>query len=446
MSPLVRPATSPLVQSAESDGPRQSSGSSGPTVDMRPPSSTIAVLPSSLPSFHTAYMDGQRPSASVDEQNDVGAPHEQPGTSDERAAVAKRLNPHARGSQINLTKVEKPEGMTPLPKRDSKKVKPSKWQFGIRSRNSPSEAMLAIFKALKSMGAVWEMPKARKPHRAGEGSPGQQQREEDRRAKAREPSQSPEYSDSDPEAGTDPEYATREEREERRAKRARESGRKEENEDGGELSRHGTRTKSRGRDRHGVWNDWGYTLPEDPWIIKARFKKDDMLQPRAGTASSQSSRADLTEAMPLRKRSSTGHSQSSSSAHATPSLGGVSPTDSSTDLADRADSTTQSGESCWVYVTIQLYCIERDSYMVDFKCAGYEKIVRQLKTQVQRAIDGDTDGSTNTDNKAPKTSQVDGKDDEYVGLGRSVDEKDISSPFPFMDVASNLIVSLAQRD
>jgi carbon catabolite-derepressing protein kinase len=102
-------------------------------------------------------------------------------------------------------------------------------------------------------------------------------------------------------------------------------------------------------------------------------------------------------------------------------------------------------DSCWVYVTIQLYSIEKDFYLVDFKCAGYERLVRRFAREisgseeadvvaVDQAPEGydDSDGAVNEDGE------------ELMGAGRSVEEKEVSSPFPFLDVASRLIISLAE--
>lgn len=433
-------------------------------------------------------MQGRHPNTEQEQSTDADL--SRPQTADEKAATARRLNPHARGSQVNLAKIEKPEGMTPLPKSAPKKTKPTKWQFGIRSRNSPSEAMLAIYKALEKMGAVWETPKIRKPGRGGDGSPDREDaREKARKSRQREASQSPEYSDSDPEAGTDPEYATQEQREARRRKRAKERGDASDSDaDGGALSRHPkNRLQARGRDRYGPWNDWGYSLPDDPWIINARFRKDDMKQSRNGASSTQSSRVDLSELNTLRRRSSTVNSQTSAapgSAHATPPMG-TTPFGSTDDMnktpsdqssGSRAPSgSARDAESCWVYVTIQLYCIEKDSYMVDFKCAGYERAVSQFKDRIKSnlsieqgaatdmaAMSDDDDHAATTAGSTAKTASgpgtatsgpatadqrhFKGPDEGFVGQGRVADEKDISSPFPFMDVASSLIVSLAQRD
>ena len=42
------------------------------------------------------------------------------------------------------------------------------------------------------------------------------------------------------------------------------------------------------------------------------------------------------------------------------------------------------------------------------------------------------------------TEDEDGR--ELVGAGRVADEKDITSPFPFLDVASRLIIQLAEAN
>ena len=460
-TPVSRLPQSPLAASSNVDHPRHGSTGSANIAEARSPVSTIAVLPSSLPSYHLAYMQGNamKPQSPTTQGPDAVTSEEQHGeapgppttqTSEQKAATARRLNPHARGSQVNVSRNEKPEGMTPLPAKEAKKGRGTKWQFGIRSRNSPSEAMLAIFKALKSMGAVWEDPKIRRPGGGdSEGSPSREDadRERERRRRAREGSQSPEYSDSDPDAGTDPEYASRDERARRSARRGGDSS----GDEGGDSSRRKSRRKHRGREKFGAWNDWGYGLPDDPWIINARFRKDGMFPPGvAHPSSNHSSRVDLTESAALRRRSSTMGSQSSLG------QGSTSVTPPSISAHGSMENVAASGpaqgslrrryphndESCWVYVTIQLYCIERDSFMVDFKCAGYERLTRKLRKEVSRQLtdEGAAVGPHNDDD------EDDDMDEGYMGLGRYVEEKDITSPFPFMDVASSLIVCLAQRD
>jgi carbon catabolite-derepressing protein kinase len=91
-----------------------------------------------------------------------------------------------------------------------------------------------------------------------------------------------------------------------------------------------------------------------------------------------------------------------------------------------------------VYVTIQLYAIEKDFFLVDFKCAGYERLVRRFASEVN---DGE---EPEIMRKRSDGGEGEDDDDDLVGEGRYADEKDISSPFPFLDVASRLIIQLAE--
>lgn len=56
-------------------------------------------------------------------------------------------------------------------------------------------------------------------------------------------------------------------------------------------------------------------------------------------------------------------------------------------------------------LSIQIYEMESGVYLVDFKCAGYE-----------------------------------------LPDGRLMEEKDVTSPFPFLDLAARLIIQLADAD
>jgi len=513
---------------------RQTSGQTVGGGDVRLPLSTIAVLPSSLPAFHLAYMQGRLAETSSNKDDTESLPSDpatQQQTAEQKAATARRLNPHPKGSQVNLVTMEKLESLTPLASKELKKVKITKWQFGIRSRNTPSEAMFAIYKALKSMGAVWEVPKLRRP-----GGNNRSQSRSDRsleRRRRHRGSQSPEFSDSDPDAGTDPEYATREERAARKARR--QNTRRNNADDSDDANTDTKRGNRRGRDRFGAFNDWGYSLPEDPWVINARFRKEGMLAPGAVLPSStHSSHINLNDQFPdqsIRRRSSTISSATSASTNTTTTrqsqggsntvMGETPPLPHSVPNPDSRSGSVGSirrsnhvgipnndkGESCWVYVTVQLYCIEKDSYMVDFKCAGYERLVKKISNRIKRGMTAESQSSDDEDDMSMKigsssrrseelrksldnnTSNVsetkrksldgsqsgervkygnnkddkedlddndndDDDDDEmdldegFEGLGRvgPGDEKDINSPFPFVDVASALIVNLAQRD
>ena len=350
---------------------------------------------------------------------------DKPRTKEEQEATARRLKPHSRSS-TNLARGEKPDlDMTKIPEGKVKKQRPTKWQFGIRSRNSPAEAMLAIYRALNKMGAVWEIqPPKNSDGGSSDASPN------------RTRSNSPEYSDSDPGSGTDPEYATHEEQERRRAKR-------KQNGEG-----------ARGRERYGRWNDYGYeNIPEDPWCINARFKKEGMFPPGfSHPASAHSSTVNLHHD----HRKSSSAAVSGMDSGSTPSAAGSTENIAATGPGSRTGSVysyTAGGEvpapeeTVWVYVTIQLYSIEKDFYLVDFKCAGYER----LKPRYTREATGSNESDVIRVDHAPDgydsdDVEIDAAGEELVGAGRTGDEKEITSPFPFLDVASRLIIALAEAN
>ncbi len=68
-------------------------------------------------------------------------------------------------------------------------------------------------------------------------------------------------------------------------------------------------------------------------------------------------------------------------------------------------SNTDPVDSVVMHLDIQLYEMEPGVYLVDFKCAGYE-----------------------------------------TADGMLLEEKDVTSPFPFLDLASKLIIQLAEAD
>ena len=132
-------------------------------------------------------------------------------------------------------------------------------------------------------------------------------------------------------------------------------------------------------------------------------------------------------------------------------------------------------EAVYIYMSIQLYSIDRDFYVVDFRCAGYERIVANLV----REIKATTASSTSISQLVlAHSGHEDGWDDEKgvwrrlglpadeplpdelarevrenggvlrerteeVGAGRKEGEKRCTSPFPFLDVASTLILQLS---
>lgn len=518
----------------------------------RSPATTIGVLPSSLPDYHKAYMKG------VPASNLATYDHTPPNlnelTSDEKEATKRRLKGSGRSS-TSLDKTSKPDSMTPIP---PKKSRPTKWQFGIRSRNAPAEAMLAIYKALAAMGAEWEAPRIRRPGGSRSRSP-----QSSRSSRSSSRSSSPgrrRHSRSPRTRSPSPSLST--------------SSSDSLGEDGG--ARRGDSPTARGRPDHrrrhyDKSNDWGYAVPADPWVINARFRKEGMYPPGVlHPSSSQSSRVDLVGdgTTPRRRNTNPPHaalphhpypSASSSTADlgdaafAGPASGRASVAGSASELADpqhqqqhhssgvvrmhsSASSTAgsrrggagstagahpEADESVFVYVTIQLYSIEREFFLVDFKCAGYERLVATVVKEVREAAGGEgagePDDGAGSDGehvwmrqgrRAGAGAQRPGEDtaaagewndrpevppcdspshspnrprrhdihshpgdggeagagwrplrpaespsgrpvrerEEEVGGGRATAEKRAASPFPFLDVASRLIIQLAEGE
>jgi len=134
-----------------------------------------------------------------------------------------------------------------------------------------------------------------------------------------------------------------------------------------------------------------YKLPKDPWVIHVRWKADNLGPPRSSHPSAAS----------LGRQSNTDHSTNS-------------PIDAD-GFADEVDdvSLPPKGSSpnipclttVYTHMTIQLYEMEKGVYLVDFKLDGYE----------------------NAD-------------------GLLLEDKEVTSPFPFLDQASDLILALAESD
>ncbi|KAM5368365.1 hypothetical protein ACJA88_011026 [Fusarium oxysporum] len=125
------------------------------TTTPRPYVSKVGILPSSLPAYHKDYMEREKAGSVENSPPKVLINDEPPSnrTDAEKEETARRLRPHSR-SQLRMDEANtRPQGMTPI--NPPKKNKPVRWQFGIRSRNSPWEALLCIHKALHKLGATY---------------------------------------------------------------------------------------------------------------------------------------------------------------------------------------------------------------------------------------------------------------------------------------------------
>lgn len=197
-------------------------------------------------------------------------------------------------------------------------------------------------------------------------------------------------------------------------------------------------------------------------------------------SSTHSSRVDLND-NGLRRRSSTNTSHSSLN-----HIDGITSI-TTADTRDRAGSITGDStagstaypspdEAVYIYMCIQLYSIDRDFFVVDFRCSGYERLVANLVREIKASSTSSTSISQlglNTNNH--NAGHLDGWDDEQgvwrrlgdaefeeavrkerdgegiglrerteeVGAGRKEGDKKCTSPFPFLDVASTLILQLS---
>ncbi|KAK8098245.1 Sucrose non-fermenting protein kinase 1 [Apiospora kogelbergensis] len=114
--------------------------------------SKVGILPTSLPALHKEYLERQN--AGIEEplsSQPVPDIPLQPRTPQEQQEAVRRLKPHSKNA-VKLDDGARPQTMTPVA---PKKTKPLRWQFGIRSRNAPWEALLCIYKALSKLKASW---------------------------------------------------------------------------------------------------------------------------------------------------------------------------------------------------------------------------------------------------------------------------------------------------
>ncbi|KAI9719094.1 MAG: hypothetical protein M1812_003724 [Candelaria pacifica] len=431
-----QPASSPMTHDMERQHPDPEPDTEAPYV------SSIGILPSSLPAYHRAYMEG-RQTSNTGSPLAASASDDKPRqqSSAEQAETARRLKPHNR-SQVNIAQAaqaaQQPSSLTPLP---AKKTRPTKWQFGIRSRNQPLEAMGCIYRALAKLGAMWENPFADTEVPAVDSDSGDTIRE-----------------GNVTEGNGDEEV--REGRQRQRLAHDREG--RSVSPDGEPLERQGStersssdrrRERRSGKDKDSSSNpDEGY-IPKDPWVIHCCWRKDGMYPP--GTvhpSSAHSSRVNLQDD-PARRRSSTIGSLSSPTSipnHA----GSASHTGPGSAAASNIPAPPEANQSVYVYMTIQLYQLEAGFYLVDFKCAGYEKLVEDDVEAIKQAFRNkgtvvQEESHEDETTEAPATTSHGKGTKKTKGVGKNAvadEDKEVSSPFPFLDLASKLIIALAEAE
>jgi carbon catabolite-derepressing protein kinase len=299
--------------------------SSSTGASARPYVSKVGILPSSLPAYHKVFMEREKAKAEGVEVPDAALnmppePATQPRSQAEQEETLRRLKPHSR-SFVRLDDAGRPQGLTPV--NPPKKSKPIKWQFGIRSRNAPWEALVCIYKALSKLGASWLIDEGYDSAREDDDDDGY---ERARRAHSRQQSSS---------SSIDPR----------------------------EL----------------------YKLPADPWHIRIRWTTDSM--PLPSHPDQRGHNLMLTRTLELQKH-----------------IVGPRVGDATNPFVAR-DAVGGWWQVLAMRMDIQIYEMEHSVYLVDFKVDGYE-----------------------------------------TPDGKLLEDKEVTSPFPFLDMAAKLIMQLADAD
>ena len=366
--------------------------------------SKIGILASSIPYYHNQYMaqkkvETQRAQQQTLESEEMSSeeaayfsrlsldqnPKEQ--SQEEQAANARHLKPHSRSTiQLQNITAEKPEGLAHAA---SKKARSMKWQFGIRSRNAPHEAMLCIYRALDAQGAQWEVPPP------PEEAPGEDPSPYPIHIEGA--TQLPKTFSSDKDPAKVPNV-------EKEMDGVHDG--KTLDKDGGLLKR----VDSDDIDPNVIPPNY---VPKDPWIIRVRWRKDGMYPPGiAHPNSAHNSRIDLNNEDGVGRRRDSLIGSLSSTTGSTTSVAGASASVS----AALGEPAPVANSSCYVYMDVQLYTLEQGTYLVDFKCSGYEQIVERAINEVEKKM---------------------------VGSGHRVIDKEVTSPQPFLDLTNKLVIHLA---
>ncbi|CCJ30325.1 unnamed protein product, partial [Pneumocystis jirovecii] len=102
-----------------------------------------------------------------------------------------------------------------------------------------------------------------------------------------------------------------------------------------------------------------------------------------------------------------------------------------------------------VTIVIQLYHLESNNFLVDFKCGGYQSIcsviselsLNDIESETGKIVDGISklmkDSTVNSSSRNLNTTYS--TSNTFI---RNVSEKQVTSPFPFLDMASQLILNL----
>lgn len=133
--------------------------------------SHVRILPTSLPYVHDQLMEQrerdreeraqaadrlleERAQARAKEGDDPSQAGHDWRSREEQEATARALKPHSR-SIVDLEKLRLEPPETRSAPHQPRRTR--KWQFGIRSRNQPYEAMLYLYRAIAAQGGIWDI-------------------------------------------------------------------------------------------------------------------------------------------------------------------------------------------------------------------------------------------------------------------------------------------------
>ena len=437
--------------------------------------SNIGILASSMPYYHKEYMKQRRNDAAQrraqeaarqqhEEAEDEGEPlkpseaayfsrlsldpNPKEQLTPEQRSNLQRLKPHSR-STIQLQKLiaEESENPEAAATASRKKEKNLRWQFGIRSRNAPNDAMHAIYRALKAHGAQWEVDPPRQGSEQIHNGPFPVH-----------VAGATHYEESHLSGSPDRRHTASDNHNE-------------------------PLTSSSGRDGYAFQYDDsslsdtdinpnqvppGYA-PKDPWCIKVRWRKDHMCAPNTlhshsahnsqiNLPTSLSGSIDLDRRRPSVVSSSVLSSAAGSATSVPSTTGSTRPTSSkeSTEKfirqvnqmkdkgkeSDKSEVEHDHDYSCYMYMDVQVYQIEPGSFLVDFKCDGYENVVEIPYEEATEEEKAQSRAAAKRE-KGEDDNTATGKGRILRGDGNRVQDKEVSSPQPFLDLTSSLVIYLA---
>lgn len=395
----------------------------------KPYVSKIGILTTSLPMYHNQIMEMRRVDQRARHAKEQGEPldpeemeklskmsldlESREQTTEEQAETARRLKPYSRSTaQLQKITANASKNATGVVITTPKtKGNRTKWQFGIRSKSEPLDAIKCLYKALGSMGdCQWQVAEIQQ-NKPRDGAPYPVHVAGATHLTAAEStlSESPEKekhhlhgvhgapANVHPDSSGDDNAAS--ESDQLEAQPSYEDDSDSENDDDVDIHHFPP----------------GY-MPKDPWCIHVRWEKKGMSPPgMIDSNSAQSSRVDLNsnDGSGSGRRNSLMLGSVSSTTGSATSVAGAEPVCASNNFDNTA---------CFVYLDLQIYVLELETYLVDFKCAGYESIIGEHKV---------------VNKKGEEVT-------EFIGSGHRIADKDVTSPQPFLDLANKLVIHLAR--